>query len=61
MCVCVCVNYSVIYFLFFHQSCLTAIDEMFNSKLHVIGGVGIGIGVIMVSWRSLVERLAYYI
>ena len=34
---------------------------MFNSKLHVIGGVGIGIGVIMVSWRSLVERLAYYI
>ncbi|XP_012680872.1 CD9 molecule b isoform X2 [Clupea harengus] len=29
-------------------SCLTAIDEMFNSKLHVIGGVGIGIGVIMI-------------
>ena len=31
------------------QSCPSAIDEMFNSKLHIIGGVGIGIGVIMVS------------
>lgn len=29
-------------------SCPTAIDEMFNSKLHIIGGVGIGIGVIMI-------------
>lgn len=32
-----------------NQSCPTAIDEMFNSRLHVIGGVGIGIGVVMVS------------
>ncbi|XP_069375699.1 CD9 antigen-like isoform X2 [Paralichthys olivaceus] len=29
-------------------SCPTAIDEMFNNKLHIIGGVGIGIGVIMI-------------
>ncbi|KAM3858850.1 CD9 antigen-like [Diretmus argenteus] len=29
-------------------SCPAAIDEMFNSKLHIIGGVGIGIGVIMI-------------
>ncbi|XP_041934412.1 CD9 molecule b isoform X1 [Alosa sapidissima] len=29
-------------------SCPAAIDEMFGSKLHVIGGVGIGIGVIMI-------------
>ncbi len=31
------------------QSCPDAIDEVFNSKLHIIGGVGIGIGVIMVN------------
>uniref|UniRef100_A0A3Q2QJ14 Tetraspanin n=1 Tax=Fundulus heteroclitus TaxID=8078 RepID=A0A3Q2QJ14_FUNHE len=31
------------------KSCPTAIDEVFNSKLHILGGVGIGIGVIMVS------------
>lgn len=31
------------------QSCPAAIDEVFNNKLHIIGGVGIGIGVIMVS------------
>lgn len=30
------------------QSCPAAIDEVFNSKLHIIGGVGIGIGIIMV-------------
>ncbi|PWA21824.1 hypothetical protein CCH79_00017776 [Gambusia affinis] len=28
-------------------SCPKAIDEVFNNKLHIIGGVGIGIGVIM--------------
>lgn len=38
----------------FYQSCPAAIDEMFNNKLHIIGGVGIGIGVIMVSlWTYL--------
>ncbi|XP_023249657.1 CD9 antigen-like, partial [Seriola lalandi dorsalis] len=31
------------------KSCPNAIDEMFNNRLHIIGGVGIGIGVIMVS------------
>uniref|UniRef100_A0A3P9D1B2 Tetraspanin n=1 Tax=Maylandia zebra TaxID=106582 RepID=A0A3P9D1B2_9CICH len=30
------------------QSCPDAIEEVFNSKLHIIGGVGIAIGVIMV-------------
>ncbi|KAJ8374013.1 hypothetical protein SKAU_G00045930 [Synaphobranchus kaupii] len=30
------------------KSCPDAIEEVFNSKLHVIGGVGIGIAVIMV-------------
>lgn len=30
------------------QSCPSAISEVFNSKLHIIGGVGIGIGIIMV-------------
>uniref|UniRef100_A0A3Q0T721 CD9 molecule a n=1 Tax=Amphilophus citrinellus TaxID=61819 RepID=A0A3Q0T721_AMPCI len=30
------------------QSCPDAIDEVFDSKLHIIGGVGITIGVIMV-------------
>ncbi|KAL7827947.1 hypothetical protein AOLI_G00310990 [Acnodon oligacanthus] len=29
-------------------SCPAAIDDLFNSKLHIIGGVGIGIGVIMI-------------
>ncbi|GLD47555.1 CD9 antigen-like isoform X1, partial [Lates japonicus] len=29
-------------------SCPAAIDEMFNTRLHIIGGVGIGIGVIMI-------------
>uniref|UniRef100_A0A8K9XMG9 CD9 antigen n=1 Tax=Oncorhynchus mykiss TaxID=8022 RepID=A0A8K9XMG9_ONCMY len=29
-------------------SCPAAIDEVFNSKLHIIGGVGIGIGVLMI-------------
>uniref|UniRef100_A0A3B1JAN6 Tetraspanin n=1 Tax=Astyanax mexicanus TaxID=7994 RepID=A0A3B1JAN6_ASTMX len=29
-------------------SCPDAIDEVFNSKLHIIGAVGIGIGVIMI-------------
>uniref|UniRef100_H3D570 Tetraspanin n=1 Tax=Tetraodon nigroviridis TaxID=99883 RepID=H3D570_TETNG len=29
-------------------SCPAAIDEVFNSKLHIIGGVGIGIGIIMI-------------
>lgn len=31
------------------QSCPDAIDEVFDSKLHIIGGVGITIGVVMVS------------
>ncbi|XP_050964108.1 CD9 molecule b isoform X2 [Labeo rohita] len=30
------------------QNCPAAIDEIFTSRLHVIGGVGIGIGVIMI-------------
>uniref|UniRef100_A0A3B5MUJ3 Tetraspanin n=1 Tax=Xiphophorus couchianus TaxID=32473 RepID=A0A3B5MUJ3_9TELE len=30
------------------QSCPDAIDEVFNSKLHIVGGIGITIGVIMV-------------
>uniref|UniRef100_A0A3B3S7F5 CD9 molecule b n=1 Tax=Paramormyrops kingsleyae TaxID=1676925 RepID=A0A3B3S7F5_9TELE len=30
------------------QSCPSAITDIFNSKLHIIGGVGIGIGVIMI-------------
>ena len=30
------------------QSCLDAIDEVFDSKLHIIGGVGISIGIVMV-------------
>ncbi|KAK2859100.1 hypothetical protein Q5P01_003720 [Channa striata] len=30
------------------KSCPTAIDEMFNNKLHIVGGVGIGIGVITI-------------
>ncbi|XP_057204475.1 CD9 molecule a isoform X2 [Triplophysa rosa] len=30
------------------KTCPDAIDEVFNSKLHIIGGVGIGIGVIMI-------------
>nr|XP_023655889.1 CD9 antigen-like [Paramormyrops kingsleyae] len=29
-------------------SCPSAITDIFNSKLHIIGGVGIGIGVIMI-------------
>ncbi|XP_030632523.1 CD9 molecule b isoform X2 [Chanos chanos] len=29
-------------------SCPAAIDELFRSKLHIIGGVGIGIGIIMI-------------
>ncbi|XP_063073726.1 CD9 antigen-like isoform X2 [Engraulis encrasicolus] len=33
---------------FVTTSCPAAIDEMFNGKLSVIGGVGIGIGVIMI-------------
>ncbi|XP_034019161.1 CD9 antigen-like isoform X2 [Thalassophryne amazonica] len=30
------------------KSCPAAIDEVFNSKLHIIAGVGIGIGIIMI-------------
>lgn len=30
------------------QSCPDAIDEVFDSKLHIIGGVGITIGIVMV-------------
>lgn len=33
---------------FITKSCPDAIDEVFNSKLHIIGGVGIGIGIVMV-------------
>lgn len=32
------------------QSCPDAIEEVFDSKLHIIGGVGITIGVIMVMY-----------
>uniref|UniRef100_A0A8C7ZQV4 CD9 antigen n=1 Tax=Oryzias sinensis TaxID=183150 RepID=A0A8C7ZQV4_9TELE len=35
-------------------SCPTAIDGIFNNKLHIIGGVGIGIGVVTV--RSVTKR-----
>lgn len=35
--------------VFVLQSCPDAIDEVFDSKLHIIGGVGITIGVVMVS------------
>lgn len=31
------------------QSCPDAIEEVFDSKLHIIGGAGITIGVVMVS------------
>lgn len=31
------------------QSCSDAIEEVFDSKLHIIGGVGLAIGIIMVS------------
>lgn len=30
------------------QSCPDAIDEVFDSKLHIIGGVGIVVGIVMV-------------
>ncbi|XP_078276030.1 CD9 molecule a [Rhinoraja longicauda] len=30
------------------QSCLTAIDDLFNTKLYIIGAVGIGIGIVMI-------------
>ncbi|XP_067860892.1 CD9 antigen-like [Heptranchias perlo] len=33
---------------FTRKSCLTAIEEVFNSKLYIIGAVGIGIGIIMI-------------
>ncbi|XP_036374011.1 CD9 molecule b isoform X1 [Megalops cyprinoides] len=33
---------------FITKSCPSAIEEMFSSKLHIIGGVGIGIGIIMI-------------
>ncbi len=36
------------YLLFLLQNCPDAIKEIFTSRLHVIGGVGIGIGVVMV-------------
>lgn len=40
----------------FSQSCPAAIEEVFNSKLHIIGGVGIGIGIIMVRDLKFVCR-----
>lgn len=33
------------------QSCPDAIDEVFDSKLHIIGGVGITIGIILVCFN----------
>lgn len=30
------------------RSCLTAIDEIFNEKLYIIGAIGIGIGIVMI-------------
>lgn len=33
---------------FFKQNCNTAVDEVFNSKFHIIAGIGIGIGVVMI-------------
>lgn len=38
------------FLILYVQTCPDAIDEVFNSKLHIIGGVGIGIGVIMVTF-----------
>ncbi len=43
------------------QSCPDAIDEVFKSKLHIIGGVGIGIGVIMVNTLYNCIHLYLYI
>ncbi|TNM91599.1 hypothetical protein fugu_019979 [Takifugu bimaculatus] len=34
--------------VFVTTNCPSAIKEMFDSKLHIIGGVGIGIGIIMI-------------
>ncbi|XP_043980554.1 CD9 molecule a isoform X1 [Gambusia affinis] len=34
--------------MFIIKSCPDVIDEVFNSKLHIVGGIGITIGVIMV-------------
>ncbi|XP_059360795.1 CD9 antigen-like [Carassius carassius] len=34
--------------IFVTKSCPDAIEEIFTSRLHVIGGVGIGIGVVMI-------------
>ncbi|KAM9705527.1 CD9 antigen-like isoform 2-T2 [Menidia menidia] len=34
--------------VFVTTSCPSAIDTVFNNRLHIIGGVGIGIGVIMI-------------
>uniref|UniRef100_UPI00398F59CF CD9 antigen-like n=1 Tax=Pristiophorus japonicus TaxID=55135 RepID=UPI00398F59CF len=33
---------------FSRTSCLTAIDDVFNQKLYIIGAVGIGIGIVMI-------------
>lgn len=43
------------------QSCPAAIDEMFNNKLHIIGGVGIGIGIIMVSLWMIAELFGFFV
>lgn len=40
------------------QSCPDAIDEVFDSKLHIIGGVGITIGVVMVSVRLVYNQIS---
>ncbi|XP_030646161.1 CD9 molecule a isoform X1 [Chanos chanos] len=33
---------------FITMSCPDAIDKVFNSKLHIIGGVGVGLGIVMI-------------
>ncbi|XP_062852439.1 CD9 molecule b isoform X3 [Trichomycterus rosablanca] len=43
---------------FITTSCPAAIDEMFDSKMHIIGGVGIGIGVIMSTGGTVAKWVA---
>ncbi|XP_041058872.1 CD9 antigen-like [Carcharodon carcharias] len=34
--------------MFTTKSCITAIDDIFNDKLYIIGAIGIGIGIVMI-------------
>uniref|UniRef100_A0A3P9NH67 CD9 molecule a n=1 Tax=Poecilia reticulata TaxID=8081 RepID=A0A3P9NH67_POERE len=46
---CYCYLSRELNYFYLLQSCPDVIDEVFNSKLHIVGGIGITIGVIMVS------------